>query len=200
LKREGMVILCGLMIHHLQNWKYWERFFNPCGELIWEKTTGSTPPRGKYQPALIHDTFVLLYAKGINPIELKADFWGGGGVVEKKKIMELHDERPGEVAKGGVHYVKSVYHAPRVAPGNKEYFGHPTQKSLNLMKLLVECTTEEGDWVLDPFAGSGTTLVACEELKRNALGIEIDKEYYEMAIRRIEICRNVKKLLEYTTR
>ncbi|MCL1935960.1 MAG: site-specific DNA-methyltransferase [Defluviitaleaceae bacterium] len=56
-----------------------------------------------------------------------------------------------------------------------------TQKPLELMKLLIELITIEGQTVLDPFAGSGTTLIAAKELNRNFIGFEIDKDIYEIA-------------------
>ena len=52
---------------------------------------------------------------------------------------------------------------------------HPTQKPVNILKQLIEIFTDEGDTVIDPCAGSGTTLRACKELKRNCYGFEIDK-------------------------
>lgn len=58
---------------------------------------------------------------------------------------------------------------------------HPTQKSVALLKRLIEIFTDEGDVVIDPCAGSGTTLRACKELKRNSYGFEISKEFYKRA-------------------
>jgi DNA modification methylase len=58
---------------------------------------------------------------------------------------------------------------------------HPTQKPLKLMKRLVKASSGEGMTVLDPFAGSGSTLVAAEQLDRNYVGFEIDQEYCEVA-------------------
>jgi len=64
---------------------------------------------------------------------------------------------------------------------------HPTVKPLSLMKYLCTLTkTPTGGIVLDPFAGSGTTLMACKETGRNYIGIEKDKEYVEIAKRRIK--------------
>jgi DNA modification methylase len=63
--------------------------------------------------------------------------------------------------------------------------GHPTQKPLSLLRKLVE-KTNPADTILDPFMGSGTTGVACAELGRNFIGIEIDKDYFEIAKKRIE--------------
>jgi site-specific DNA-methyltransferase (adenine-specific) len=53
------------------------------------------------------------------------------------------------------------------------------------MKKLVDRISEEGQTIIDPFMGSGTTGVACKELKRNFIGIEISPEYFKIAERRI---------------
>lgn len=62
---------------------------------------------------------------------------------------------------------------------------HPTQKPLELMKRLVELTTPPGGIVLDPFAGSGTTAIACLETGRQYICIEQSDEYYQMILNRI---------------
>lgn len=58
---------------------------------------------------------------------------------------------------------------------------HPTQKPVNLLKQLIEIFTDEGDVVIDPVAGSGSTLRACAELNRNCYGFEIKKDFYKLA-------------------
>lgn len=58
---------------------------------------------------------------------------------------------------------------------------HPTQKPVSLLKRLIEIFTDEGDVVIDPCAGSATTLRACQELNRNSYGFEIDKKFYSDA-------------------
>lgn len=63
---------------------------------------------------------------------------------------------------------------------------HVAQKPLNLMKLLVELVTQEGQTVVDPFAGSGTTLCAAKELGRTYIGVEADSKVYEGAKKRVE--------------
>lgn len=63
---------------------------------------------------------------------------------------------------------------------------HPTQKPLKLFKSIIETHTNVGDLVLDPFMGSGTTAIACMETKRNFIGFEIDKKYYEACQQRIK--------------
>ena len=65
------------------------------------------------------------------------------------------------------------------------FTGHKSQKPIKLIKKLVEEHTKKGDTVLDPFLGSGTTAVACKELGRNYIGIEISPEYCKIAENRL---------------
>jgi site-specific DNA-methyltransferase (adenine-specific) len=58
---------------------------------------------------------------------------------------------------------------------------HPTQKPVKLLKRLIDIFTDPGDVVIDPVAGSGTTLRAAAEMRRNAYGFEIDREFYRRA-------------------
>ena len=62
---------------------------------------------------------------------------------------------------------------------------HVAQKPLNLMKLLVDLVTQENQIVLDPFAGSGTTLLAARELNRHFIGFEKDPKIYDVAVNRL---------------
>lgn len=77
---------------------------------------------------------------------------------------------------------------PGVFTYNKNTIGavHPTQKPLPLMKQLVHLFSDDGQTVLDPFMGSGTTGVACVEQGRKFIGIEANKEHFEAACKRIE--------------
>ena len=64
--------------------------------------------------------------------------------------------------------------------------GHPTQKNIETMEWLIERLTNEGDIVLDPFMGSGTTGVACQNLNRDFIGCELSDEYFEMEQKRLQ--------------
>jgi len=70
-------------------------------------------------------------------------------------------------------------------PTSRHTTKHPTEKPLSLMQRIIELGSNEGDTVLDPFMGSGTTGVAAKSLNRKFYGIEIDKEYYEISKNRI---------------
>ena len=80
-------------------------------------------------------------------------------------------------------YDKGIYEHP--LQGGKERF-HPTQKSLPLFEELINKHSNEGDLVLDCFAGSATTGVAALKTNRRFIGCELDKEYYEKASKRLE--------------
>lgn len=69
---------------------------------------------------------------------------------------------------------------------DKELWGHPTIKPLNIIQTLIVNSSQEGDTVLDPFMGSGTTAVACIKEKRHFIGFELNKEYYDKACQRID--------------
>ena len=63
---------------------------------------------------------------------------------------------------------------------------HPTEKPVELMKILIENSSNKDDIVLDCFMGTGSTGIACIETNRKFLGIEIDKKYYDIAMERIK--------------
>lgn len=80
----------------------------------------------------------------------------------------------------------SRYDVTAINQKDKKKFHHPTCKPVRILKRYIEIATNPDDVVLDCFMGSGATGVACRELGRNFIGIEIDKEYYETAKKRIE--------------
>jgi len=73
---------------------------------------------------------------------------------------------------------------------------HPTQKSVPLLKTLIEIFTDKDDVVIDPVAGSGTTLIAAAELERGAYGFEIKKNYYKDAVKLINEVKQRKTELD----
>lgn len=80
-------------------------------------------------------------------------------------------------------YLRACFKYPLVS--GKEKTKHPTQKSLKLMEEIISIHTNENDVILDPFMGSGSTGVACLNTNRNFIGIELEKEYFEIASQRL---------------
>lgn len=81
---------------------------------------------------------------------------------------------------------KMVFNVMEIERDTKSPKIHPTQKSIKLLKKLILLFTDEGDVVIDPVAGSGSTLVAASELNRKSYGFEIKKKYYKEANKWIE--------------
>lgn len=82
--------------------------------------------------------------------------------------------------------MRSVWSIPTTPKREKVFGNHPTQKPLELMTRLIALCTLQGDAVLDPFCGSGTTGVACVSLGRNFIGIDLDQGFLDLATKRIE--------------
>ena len=85
----------------------------------------------------------------------------------------------------------------RIAEDTKSEKLHPTQKPIKVLSNLISIFTDEGDVVIDPVAGSGSTLIAAHGLNRKSYGFEIKKNFYDKAIARIEEHKNNPMLWKY---
>ncbi len=81
---------------------------------------------------------------------------------------------------------KFTYYVTPLNSKDKKQYGHPTIKPLDIIKNFIINSSNEGDIVLDPFMGSGTTPVACVETNRHYIGFEIDENYYNIACKRLD--------------
>lgn len=95
-------------------------------------------------------------------------FRNGGIVNENGKI----EKGTGKMVFNWFNWEKDGKDVPKI---------HPTQKPIRLLKRLIEIFTDEGDVVIDPVAGSATTLRACKELNRTCYGFEVEKKFYNLA-------------------
>ena len=82
--------------------------------------------------------------------------------------------------------LSDVWEIPYLNPKAKERTGYPTQKPVLLLNQIINIVTDEGDIVLDPFCGSGTTCVSAKSLKRNYIGIDISLDAVNLANSRLE--------------
>jgi DNA modification methylase len=78
---------------------------------------------------------------------------------------------------------RRIIFRPMNMDGGKQ---HPTQKPIAVMEWCINFIPEDSQIILDPFMGSGSTIVACARLGRRGIGIELDKEYFEIACKRVE--------------
>lgn len=81
----------------------------------------------------------------------------------------------------GGKQMTDVWHLPAIAPWEKSCGKHPTQKPLSLLARIIMASTQQGEWVLDPFCGSSTTGIAANLLGRRFLGIDQELDYIEIS-------------------
>jgi site-specific DNA-methyltransferase (adenine-specific) len=152
-------------------------------EWIWEKPKATGHLNSKKRPMVAHENVLVFYGEQVsyNPQKVKGEPYGfanrkdySGGVYSK-----AGGYREGNLE--GMRYPRSVQlfstpHHPQ----------HPTQKPVALMEYLIKTYTNEGEKVLDFTAGSFTTGVACVNLNRKFIGIEMDKDYFDIGVNRIK--------------
>ena len=132
----------------------------------------------------------LVFCKNYSPQVLKANMRICGAT---EYALVLYRDKLPKFRNGG-HMVFNWFEWKRENP--KEYPKiHPAQKPVSVLKRLIEIFTDEGDVVIDPCSGSGSTLRACMELNRNSYGFEISKEFYKKATE--QMLSNVHTQLEW---
>lgn len=132
----------------------------------------------------------LVFCKNYSPQVLKANMRVVGAteyalVLYRDKLPKFRNgaktDENGKTIRGSGHMVFNWF---KWENDNKKIIPkiHPAQKPVSLLSQLIEIFTDEGDVVIDPCAGSGTTLRASRDLNRNSYGFEIDKSFYQRAI------------------
>ena len=188
IKENGAIVLFGsgmftadLMQSNRKLWKY---------NLIWKK--GNRPTgflNAKKQPLRISEDICVFYKKQpiYNPqftIGEKCHSRGNAGNGKGKQARNgcYGEFKTTPIILTNEKYPLSIIDIAKEHP--QKY--HPTQKPVALLEYLVKTYTNEGDTVLDNCMGSGSTGVACVNTKRNFIGIELDKQYFEIAEKRIK--------------
>lgn len=100
----------------------------------------------------------------------------------------------------GNKQMTDVWHLPAIAPWEKSCGKHPTQKPLALLARIIMASTQQGEWVLDPFCGSSTTGIATNLLGRRFLGIEQELNYIEMSKCRREELDNLQTYQKFRSK
>jgi site-specific DNA-methyltransferase (adenine-specific) len=94
----------------------------------------------------------------------------------------------------GDKQMTDVWNLPAIGKWEKSCGKHPTQKPLSVLSRIIQASTKPGDWILDPFSGSGTTGIAANLLGRKFLGLEIEDEFLTMSkARRMELDNNATR-------
>lgn len=188
IKENGAIVLFAqgmftakLMMSNERLWKY---------NLVWNKVLVSGFLNAKKMPLRCHEDICVFYKKTptYNPQMTEGKPLHGKGWSYKNKdltnncygnISATEDMRKGCTKK----YPTSILRFKKTHPSVTV---HPTQKSVELFEWLIKTYTNEGDTVLDNAIGSGTTAVAAIRMKRNFIGFELQKEYFDIANKRIK--------------
>jgi site-specific DNA-methyltransferase (adenine-specific) len=101
------------------------------------------------------------------------------------ELMKNGDWHEQDKIKNPGTQMRSVWSLTTPKQSEKTMGRHPTQKPMELLKRIIIASTNEGDLILDPFNGSGTTTLVATQLKRNSVGIDMDENYLELAKLRI---------------
>ena len=155
-------------------------------EWQWIKNRGSNFANTVREPMKEHES-VLVFSKGKWTYNKQMQERTGGGADRAKYGVAFRTQSENyQKFEGREHQKLSKLRVPSSwQKFNCEVGLHPTQKPVALMEYLVKTYTNEGEVVLDFTIGSGTTGVACVNLNRNFVGIELDEEYFKISERRI---------------
>lgn len=151
---------------------------------VWEKPQGVNPLLSKKQPLNNIEYIHVFYDKQClyNPQFEEGKPYTRVTRDKQNRLNEITNTTFKETTT-----INTGYRYPkRILKFKRETGLHPTQKPVKLLEYLIKTYTDEGDVVLDFAMGSGSTGVACKELNRYFIGIELDKKYFEIAKERIK--------------
>lgn len=163
-------------------------------EWIWQKSHPTGHLNSKKQPMRQHESICVFYKKQCtyNPQMIKKSYLDKRTKSGQFKKVDVYNsftkvDRQIDVTDG---YPKTIQYFATPFKGGEGGL-HPTQKPVALFEYLIKTYTNEGDTVLDNAMGSGTTGVACKNLNRSFIGIEMDDKYFEIAKERINNTKNI---------
>jgi site-specific DNA-methyltransferase (adenine-specific) len=182
IKRNGSIALFGqepfssfLRMSNSKNYRF---------DFIWQKTRPTLFQHANKRPMKDHELISVFYkAQPTYNLEL---------LPKEKPINNFRKNKTGELLNKGCKdtgLVQTLEGYNRQIMQYKKHNVenlHPTQKPLELIQKIIKTYTNEGETVLDFTMGSGTTGVACKNLNRNFIGIELDENYFNIAKKRIE--------------
>ena len=166
LKDDGTIWISGTM-HNIYSigMALEEEGFKIINNITWKKLN---PPPNISCRAFVHSTETVLWAKkDISKAKHKFNY---------DVMKKLNNNKQ----------MKDVWETSLTKPSEKKCGKHPTQKPVELLEKIILASTDENDLILDPFNGSGTTGIVANRLKRKYIGIEKEKEYLDLTIRRKE--------------
>ncbi len=175
-KREHVML-------HLMSQATYEFAFHDL--IIWDRTVGYSERRDSFTPA--YEMILVLRKEGKVTFDKSAvrEPYDSETIARYAKDKRYKNEaaRSEHLSKG--KYATNLWRIPSLKGSSAEKVGHPSQKPEALIERIIRSSSAEGDLVLDPFLGSGTTAVVAKKWKRRWIGIEANQEYSQLARRRL---------------
>ena len=166
LKDNGTIWISGTM-HNIYSigMALEQEGFKIINNITWKKLN---PPPNISCRFFVHSTETILWAKkDIKNVKHKFNY---------SLMRELNDGKQ----------MKDVWESSLTKPSEKKCGKHPTQKPIEILEKIILASTDENDLILDPFNGSGTTGIVANRLNRKYIGIEKEKDFLDLTIRRKE--------------
>ena len=181
LKENGSILVSGTL-HNIYKVGYLleKNDYDIINDIIWYKPNAPPNLSCKY---FTHSHEIVLWARKSKNSQHTFNY-------EKMKFWNNTKDK----LKNKDKQMRSVWSIPLIPKTEKEFGKHPTQKPLELLNRIITSSSNEGDLVLDPFVGSGTTGVVCNILNRKFIGIDTSKDYLDLAIKRFRDAKS-KELL-----
>jgi site-specific DNA-methyltransferase (adenine-specific) len=207
LKETGTLYICGFS-EILADIKLPAlRFFEGCRWLVWhyKNKANLRSDWGRSHESILHFRKSKEFTFNVDDVRIPY----GNHTVKYPERTQAETSQYGSGHKNGKKQTwrphprgakpRDVIEIPTTCNGMNETTPHPTQKPEELLRKLVLASSNEGDLVIDPFLGSGTTAVVAEQLKRRWLGCDLSQEYCQWAIERIELVKDwpIEKWIEF---
>lgn len=177
LKPDGTIWISGTMHNIYQvGFALQSLGFHILNEITWYKP--NAPPNLGCR-CFTHSHETIIWAKKSKKAKHKFNY----------SVMKEWDDRIGPSGK----QMRSIWNIPLTPRSQKKNGKHPTQKPIELLARIIAASSDEGDLILDPFNGSGTTGIVAKSLGRRYTGIEIDENYLNITIERLKQVDSGKK-------
>lgn len=163
MSKKGTIWISGTMHNIFSIYKILlDLDFKILNSITWEKTN---PPPNFTTKVFTHSTEVIIWARKDTKFTHNYNY---------ELMKKINDGKQ----------MKDVWKLPAIAPWEKKFGKHPTQKPLSILSRIILASTTEGDIILDPFTGSSTTGIAANLLKRKFVGIDLTEDFLKLSIER----------------
>lgn len=192
LKRDGSLYVCGFS-ETLADLKHPAmKFFKGCRWLIWHYKNKANLGKdwGRSHESILHFRKTKKFTFNIDNVRIPY----GNHTLKYPEHPQAKTSQYGKERNGGKLWnpnplgakPRDVLEIPTISNGAEEKTPHPTQKPEELLRRILLASSSENDLIVDPFLGSGTTIVTAEQLKRKWKGCDISLEYCKWAADRVE--------------